>query len=131
MKTLSLIDLARRNTLCVRVQAAREDLDAAIEAYNDTVQTAFASVHIAADVYNGLIAEAQEWAEDIAGQIENYFEDRSERWREGKRGQAYDAWMIAYQEISLEPADIETPDPLEWDGEDAASILEGLPEDPQ
>ena len=131
MKTLTKPDIARRNALCVLVQSARADLDAAVAAYNDTVQTAFAGVHIAAEVYNGLIEEAKEWAHVIASEIEGYIQERSERWQESERGQAYAHWLTEYEEVSLDTADIETPDPLEWDGEDASSILEGLPEDPQ
>ena len=131
MKTLSVIDLARRNTLCARVQSAREDLDVAIAAYNAAVEEAFTHVQATADVYNGLIEEAQEWAEHIAGQIQDYYEVHSARWQEGEKGQAYDAWHVAYAEVSFEASDIALPDSLEWDGEDASSILEGLPEDPQ
>mgnify|MGYP001564747016 CR=1 FL=1 len=131
MKTLAKPDIARRNALAIRIQSAREDLDVAIAEYNATVETAFAYAQTTADVYNGLIEEAKEWADSIAGQIGEYIQERSERWQEGERGQAYANWLTEYEEVSFDTADIETPDPLEWDGDDAASALEGLPEDPQ
>ena len=131
MKTLTEPDIARRNALCVQVQSAREDLDVAITAYNAAVEDAFVHVQAAADVYNSLIEEAKEWAENIASQIEDYIQERSAQWQDGEQGQAYDAWRLEYEGVFLDPADIEAPDPLDWDGEDAASILEGLPEDPQ
>lgn len=131
MKTLTKPEIARRNALCALVQSAREDLDVAIAAYNTAMEEAFVHVQTTADVYNGLIEEAKEWADTMAGQIQDYYECRSARWREGERGRAYDAWLEAYEEALFEAADIEAPDPLEWDGQDVASILEGLPEDPQ
>lgn len=85
MKELSKNDEARRAQIGVQladkakeVTEAHDTLEAAIAAYNEVVAA-----------YNETVAEAQGWAEDIAREIEEHIDGRSDKWRESDKGEAF------------------------------------------
>lgn len=78
---------------------------------------------------NEKIEEARGFVEDIKNERQEEFEDKSDRWQEGERGQSAQDWLQAWEtaEGELEAInDVEVPN-LEVDLLDAESILSDLP----
>jgi len=124
MKQLSKVHKARRDEIVAaltekatvvedawaRLTEAHDDLTEAIEAYNEA------------------LADAVGWRDDMAQEMQDYFDERSERWQEGEDGTAYGEWINEWQVADLEElVTPELPDEPEFPH---ADTLEGLPEEP-
>jgi len=111
-------------------------LTAAITLYNDELSEAFVAVANARDDYNATLTLADDWKGDIANQIEEYIGERADKWHESDKGQAVTAWKEAFEE-GLEEVEIEDPAYVEVDepqeltieAQDAADALEQIPEE--
>lgn len=73
--------------------------------------------------------EARGFVEDIQNERQEEFDDKSERWQEGERGEAAQSWLQQWEQGASE---LDTPEPLEaptidWDVPDASGILTELP----
>lgn len=79
------------------------------------------------DAYNEIITEANGVVEDIASEAESAYDEKSEKWQEGDRGQAVYEWFSELQNAQMEEVEqIEVPEQptLDHDG-----TLENLPEE--
>ena len=124
MKKLSKEQCAQRDEIAGRLRSRFSDLDLAVEAYNSAVEAAWAKVEETKNDYNEAIADANEWQQDVAADIQSYMDDRSEKWLEGEKGQAYESWRSEYEQ-EFPTADLDKPDELSTsDIEDAAEIIE-------
>ena len=65
----------------------------------------------------------------MSGEMQGYIDDRSEKWQEGERGQAYMAWQQEFSDNDLEAIELDQPEPLELSTGDQTEILEGLAEE--
>ncbi len=81
-----------------------------------------AAFESAREALNEMIVKANEWAEEVATEIDDYMSQRTDKWLDGERGQAYDEWKTAYQNFSLD--EIDEP---ELPGEEAFTDLEEEP----
>jgi hypothetical protein len=75
------------------------------------------------------MTEAYGFVEDIVNERQGDFDDKSERWQEGERGQAAQSWIQEWENgmQGLEaPAELEAPD-LYFDIPDANNALAELP----
>ena len=127
MTKLSKNDLERRTALIEQLNAAHAALTEAVDDYNETVNDAWSKVDDAQNVYNAALSEAQEWVNDISAQIDDYIGERTDKWREGEKGEAYNNWKSEY-DTTLAESDLSQPDELSLDGvENAADTLDQLP----
>jgi hypothetical protein len=55
--------------------------------------------------YNAAVVECNEFIVDLAQEMSDYCAERSEKWTESDKGQAYDAWYCAYAEAQCEEID--------------------------
>ena len=115
-------------------QTLWEALEAAIEAYNDGVEAAWEPLSDAQADYNEIVNEAGEWKTDVVTSIDDYMADKSEKWKEGDRGQAYEAWKSALEddfELSEieqpEAVTVEEPEEIDFGLEEASEKLEQMP----
>lgn len=158
MKKLDKTSIAQRDEISGRFSTAFDELNQAVQAFNDKMGEAWARVTAALDEYNStldeawgglngveplltayneVIADANAWKADIAQEIQDYIDERSDKWREGEVCARYEAWKEPYdeelQEIEIErPEDLELeePDSLDWGGVDEAQeALDSLPEE--
>jgi len=129
MKSLDKTDTKRRLELAEQLTVAENALGAALEAYNRVVADAWSPVQSAIDDYNALVEEANGFKDDVASQIEEYMDARSESWQEGERGQAYAEWRDNWQAAYFETVDLEQPEPLEVEDCNAADELRDLEEE--
>jgi DNA repair ATPase RecN len=122
-------------TFNTAIDEAWETLEAAIEAFNTTLEEKWEPIEQASNDYNEAVNDANAWKQDVAGDIQSYMDDRSEKWQEGEAAGRYTAWKEQFEE-EFETADLERPEPIEveqpghidLDLEDVAELLEQLPE---
>ena len=58
------------------------------------------------DEANTIVANFSEACAELATEIREYMEGRSEAWLEGERGQAYDAFASALEDVEAEVAEL-------------------------
>lgn len=92
MRKLTKEQLETRDTLQQQLEAKHAEMEAAINAYNSVVE------------------EVDTWRDAIVSAIESYVENRSEKWQEGEKAQAYDEWKSSFEDIDCDP--IEVPEAL-------------------
>ena len=105
MKSLSKQQVTRRNEIAKRCA------------------TAFAAVAQAVEEYRKSIVEAQEFCQEVVDDIAAYVDEKSDKWREGERGQAYESWQQDWENVEF--SECEPPDT------DPAEVLLALDEEPQ
>ena len=134
MKRLNKTMLAKQAELASRLHALNEATEAIVVEYNEALETAFAVYECAIIDAEGdataaydlvdtsAIEDAQEFAQEIIGAQDDYYDNRSEKWQEGDRGQAYDEWRTEWDqsteglrdyEWEIPDPDLEPPEPME------------------
>lgn len=90
-----------------------DDLDAAVEEAREKINGIIAEINEAKD-------DAREILDDAAMEAESYWDERSEKWQEGDRGQAYDEWKNRLRELAdaaaetVEDVEITPPERPGW-----------------
>lgn len=112
MKRISKSDAQRKLELADKLEKAHSVLDNAISVFNERVTELWPSVTEAIETYNQVAQEVNGFKADIAGAIESYMDDRSDKWREGDAAQSYEEWKSAWEE-DIEEAEIDDPDTVE------------------
>jgi hypothetical protein len=128
MQKLSRTQIAARDEICRTLAERYEELEEAVFAFNEMLVKYWDAVEVAQDAYNASIADANEWRGEIAGEIEAYMDERSEKWRASDRGQAYSAWYDAFAS-ELEAVELTMPDGVELEEGDQGEALAELPEE--
>ena len=105
-------DTARKVKLVEELQEARGELEDAVSVYNAAVAELKAPLDAAVEKYNDVLEEARGFAEDIGNTADGEFDDKSEKWQEGERGQAAREWIDARQQAAFDAYEIEYPDEL-------------------
>jgi hypothetical protein len=128
MTKLTKAELTQRDAAAQTLQDRYTDLMAAIEAYNNAISAHWTPVETALADYNEAINEANAWKQDRAQEMQDYIEDKSEKWQESDKAQQLTAWKEQYEE-EFEQVEIEQPEPID-DGsiEDYSQVLWELPE---
>lgn len=110
-----------------QLRLARGKLEDAINVANEKLQAIRDELTSAQEAYNEVVQAAADWADDIANVAEATIDDRSEKWQESERGQAAIAWKDVWRDLDLSPADITMPEDAMLDGDDPADTLENAP----
>ena len=129
MNKLDKAAIAERDAVCASLREKYSTLETAVDEFNFVLEQAWDKVDSALTAYNEAVGEANSWREGIAGDMQTYFDERSEKWQEGDKGQEYASWKQQFEE-ELQDADLPKPEKLELQIDDAAEILEQLPETP-
>lgn len=72
------------------------------------VDDAFDELDSAVAEYNQTAVDLTELLTEVHGGIESHYNDRSERWQASEAGEAYQAWMEAWDQ-SVEEIDVRRP----------------------
>lgn len=126
---LSKDQIKRRDEIMDDLQEKSEALESAVEKYNEALDEIRGDVEVALEAYNESLADAQEFVEEIASDANQAIEEKSERWQEGERGQEALSFKEAWEQISVEGASIDFPDPIEFDGVDYAEEIGNAPDE--
>lgn len=130
MTKLTKAQIKERDEVCSNLRDQHEALEEALEKFNDIVAAAWAEhVDPALAKYNDAAQAAQDWKQGICDAIDGYVGERSEKWQEGDRAQAYDAWKSSYESEEIEQVEMEQPEPVEFDVDLMADVIEQLAEE--
>ena len=113
MKRLSKTQVARHEELSQKLATVRDELNDAIKAFNAEVTMLHARLlqPKVAEV-NAAVSLANAFVEEIHGEQESYFDERSDAWREGDAGSEYESWKNEW-ELSLDEMELEDPVPFD------------------
>lgn len=108
MNKLSKKQQDRRDELDHSIHEAFDELEAGIAEYNLQVQALYAK-HIGPVIedMNLLFGEARDFVDELHSDAENHFNERSEKWQEGEKGQEYNAWYDNMENVKDSIEDID------------------------
>lgn len=129
MKALTKAMREERQALVEALRTTFTALEQDVERFNTAMQAAWDEVETSKELYNAAVENANDWKRAVAAEIQTIIDERSEKWQESARGQAYQGWLSEYEYGDLEPADLEIPGVLELSSDDQADQLEGLSEE--
>jgi len=79
------------------------------------------------DTYNEIVQEARGFVEDIASEVESFVDDKSDKWRDGERGEAIQSWLDELRGVELEDVEqVEVPEEPTFDHD---GTLENIPQE--
>ena len=94
-------------------------IEAALDAYRGDVET-----------YNAVVMEARDFAGEIASEARGgAVSGRSEQWRASAKGQAAEAFHLAWAEFSADDHPEPSSEDLDEIGDDVGALLGALPEE--
>jgi hypothetical protein len=96
-----------------------------LRARQSAVHEAFLALDEACSNYNLAADEMNNLLREIHDDMESYYNDRSEKWQESEKGEAYLSWMNEWDR-AVEEVEAEEPAVNESDVDE----LDGLPEEP-
>jgi hypothetical protein len=99
------------------IEAAYAKLAGEIGDYNSQMRQQWQELEVAYIAYKEACENAREFVAETVGEMEAYFEDRSESWQDGERGDAYHEWTQTWEEVAgtLEGVeDLEQPEEIEY-----------------
>lgn len=114
MKKLSKQQQEEQENLVNRLLSQKEDVEDAFNRLKDEIEA-----------YNEIVQEAEGWRSDIVGEMDAYYEDRSEKWQEGDTGSAYFDWKSEWENEEL--SEIDAPSEPDMD---QAETLDNLSVEP-
>lgn len=133
----SKADSQRLANIRDRLAVARSELDEVIEKEIATIEDSYAAMNAAVETYNDFLGEARGFVEDLANEHEGEYDDKSENWQDGERGQATRQWLDALQEVydtrldDVEDFVFESPALAGMEPEDHAEIIDNIPPEPE
>lgn len=109
----------QRDKVLAEFEWMKENVEAAVEKVNDEIRE-----------YNLALADARSFVEAVAEVHRGNFDDRSDGWKDGDRGQAADSWISEWEGVSLDDIDeVEIVEPDEPSIGEHIEALENLPEE--
>lgn len=87
----------------------------------DSLKECYDKYEEAVDKLNESIQAARDFRDEVVQEMQDYFDERSEKWHETENGQSYEAWKSEWEGFELEEID-----KSEIDGESFGQ----LPEEP-
>jgi len=128
MQKLSKAQIKERDDLSAKLSEAGDVLNAAITKYNEAIKAAYEDVEKAMSEFNTAVIEARDFVEQVHSDIENYYDDKSEKWQESERGQNYSSWRDAWSEAISELNEVEYSEPDSFDEADIPDeVIDCLP----
>lgn len=120
MKSVDKQTRARIEELQEKINAAAENVTNVADDINGKIADLFGPLEDAVREYNDLVSEYNGVLDDLVSEIESYYDDKSEKWQEGERGQAYMEWKDNVEQCKLEEAS--DPEPPVVDAPDVATV---------
>lgn len=126
MKRLSKAQQTTHETISAKLSGAREDLKGAVATFNDKVAALFAEiVQPEVDAFNAAQTEANEFLQEVHEEMESFYEERSDKWKEGDAGSAYEDWKSSW-EMEIEELELEEPPTYDEPEVNGVDEFEGL-----
>lgn len=108
------------------IEALEAQAIADLETYNKA-ETGFSEVEKAHGALCDAVATLRDFRDEVAAEMRDYYDDKSERWQQSDAGADYETWVDAW-----ECADLDDPDGClftELDSEDESAYRKGVIDD--
>lgn len=112
MKKFSKAQQSSIEAAVAAIEKAKDELNTDIESFNIDMEEVRDEVRRSLQKYNDELAKLKDLYSELAGTAREYYDERSDTWREGDAGQAYSDWCDEMENVDLEPIEIEFPDEL-------------------
>jgi len=109
VKGLSKEQIEQHKDIERRLGEAWERLENAYGDFTSKVAEAYQEFEPETKAYNEVIVEANDFVEEVSGEIRGYIDERTEKWQESERGQAFEEWSSAWED-ALDEVEIEEPE---------------------
>ncbi len=130
MKKLSKADEEKKYNLLSQLRDAERKVNDEIAKYNDKLVLLKLPVEVAIANMNEVVESINGFLEDLYTEVNNYYDERSEKWQESDVGQAYLEWRDKLQE-TLEDVSIELPERIDDLEYDPINDFEEIPNSPE
>ena len=117
MKKLSKGLIQERDHLVRELEEKRQALQEAVDDYNAKLQELNEELDGPLQEFNQACENLETWRQAIHEEQESFYEERSENWQDGERGQAYSEWKDQYEEEIRSDHELEFPNDLEMPAE--------------
>jgi len=109
----ALDELPAKQELAEALQAAIDD---AASTYNDAIAAAWSAFKEEVEKYNAGIADLNLYVDEVCNQLQERYDDRSETWQEGPKGDALQDMISEWEQFSgfepTEPSKCDEPDSI-------------------
>jgi hypothetical protein len=129
MNKLNKVQLAELVKFRDELEELKGALELEVEEYNSTMNSAWAKVEKRIIDLNEKIVEADQWRADLASEMQDFYDEKSEKWQEGERGCAYQEWISEW-ESDLSEVEMEAPEDVDMPDVDAIDTMNELSEEP-
>jgi len=126
MKRISKDDAKRKDELGTQIARHENELQDAINKFNEAKREAWGPVQVAIEAYNDVIREVEGFCGDVWNEIDNYINERSEKWQESDAASAFGEWRDSWQEISGGEIELEEPEDVEIPESETADAFSNL-----
>lgn len=131
MNRLSKQEIEDRDRRNKALRDALAEVNRQIDTFNAAMDEHWRAVEDAVSVYNEAVGEVNGWLSDIHSAQEAHYDEKSEKWQEGERGEAYQSWMQEF-ENEVEEAEVSKPDDVDAvEPGFGPDEIENLPEEPE
>lgn len=128
MKSLNKEQQSKLSQLQSDLQDAQEKVESAIADFNTNINDLWANlVSDSLDNYNKLVQQANEFVEKTRSTMQSYYDERSEKWRIGDRGQDFQGWLVEWDSTELEEIDLTMPEETDVPDFQAVEAITELP----
>lgn len=130
MRKLSREQLATRNQIAQSLDNTAGEIRSIIAKTNAALEAAREQIDALTNRFNELVQEANDFIEGVHDAQQSYANDRSEAWKESDAGQNYDSWMDEWSAHFDELEEMDFPDEIEEPDFIHPDDLRDLPEAP-
>jgi len=113
MKRLPKEFEARRQQLIESLEAASGEVESAIERMNEVILEAKEEAEAAIEAYNSLVRDAAELRDEAQQAVQDYFDDKSDKWQESEAGEKYQTWINGFDDIEAIEIEVEFPSSID------------------
>jgi tRNA U54 and U55 pseudouridine synthase Pus10 len=135
MTKLNKKQIKEQAEIVAEIRKSGEALQTAVRAYDVDKTSSWEAIRAAQKAYNETADKACEFCSNIAEQIGAYMDERSEKWQDSDKGQAFSDWKDAWESFECDPVECDNIEDFEewaqeWDAQ-AAEYLEELMDVPE
>lgn len=116
-----------RDDFVARFEMASAELDQVRETTNEAIEALLGPLNEKITAYNVILAEAKEYAEEIAARFQTEFDDKSEKWQESEKGVAVSEMIESWTNLDFEEVDDVAIDQIEDFDFEHRDILDAVP----
>lgn len=150
MKKISKENIARRDELVAlldkkktavteaidelneKLKAKEKEIQHLLQEYSDIIEDGGSELDTLVEEYNEVVSDVNDFCVDVSSSIEDYMNERSEKWQESEKAEAYqswkDDWEQSFQEMSLEKPEAPSIEYVEFEisDEDVLADFEAI-----